>query len=882
MKKKLLILAGFAIFNTCISQSNNTNNQVFGGGNSSSIDFDGIDDHITTSTVLNSTTFSSWTIECWAKSPSAPGSSLGLDGPIYGENAGILWNHSSSNYQGVGMVRDVNGNYFSASFGALLPNTWYHLAVTYDGNALKAYRNGSLITTTSTNSGGMINSASQLFFGRHPNQGYYWQGSIDDARIWSIARTCEEISAGMNNYILSGTGLVASYTFNEGVTNGSNTSLFAVQNSVTLTSDASLTGFALTGASSNFVSSAPFNLPLVCAPSSGLPANSLSFGGTNDLVVVPNTTPFTDYTIECNVLLNSLADQNIIVATNASGTNASASHQIKLVNSHFVHYTYDGNLRTLISTATVNINQWYHVSIFVRAGQAMGINVDGIVDYYPTTVNTPWQLLTEFRFGGSAMGVGDFNGKLDEVRIWDRVLSIPEMQHYSNCEVSFPTSGLRSVFHFNQGIEVANNTGIDSLFAENSSLVGTLVGFTLNGNGSNWDDGGLITTGNTCSNYIAANATSLNFDGVDDFVNFATNPDHELSTGTVEAWIKTNDLSTGYKAIVAKVNAYGIFLRYNSLAVYDWSTSAEIIVGNPINDNQWHHVAFVFKSGVTNGSQLYLDGFAVGSPFTYTIQNQFYPLCIGGNLLASNQNFKGSVDEVRVWNRALCPVEILANKSCNIPSATSGLISAYHFDQGLDAENNVTEYNLINGSGMGSSHGSLQGFTLISSTSNWLADSPFSAATCNSFYTGVIQNGVNLESVVSGGGITYQWYDCGTGNIIPGETNMVYTPTTSGSYRVLLTVSGCSIMSDCITYTSVGLNSIESVKNEMLVYPNPAQDKLTIKAEGKSLKVFNSLGVVVLTSSLTKGKSELQLNDLNAGVYYIVTDLGVTTKFIKQ
>ncbi|MBK6834173.1 MAG: laminin G domain-containing protein [Bacteroidetes bacterium] len=389
MKKQLLILAGLVIFNTCFSQSNHVNNQVLGGGNSSALDFDGVDDKVTTPIIFNSTTYANWTIECWAKSPTGPSSALGFDGPMYGDNAGIIWHHGSGSFQGAGTVQAADLNYFSVSFGTLAPNTWYHLAVTYDGTLLKAYKNGNLMNTTTT-SGGMANGAFPLVIGKHPTQGHHWQGTIDNPRVWTVARTCEQISETMNNVVISETGLLASYTFNEGVTNGSNTSLTAVQNSVTSTSDATLSGFALTGTSSNFVASAPFNLQPVCIveSASGLPANCLSFTAANDVVLVQNTVPLSDYTIECNVLLKDLANQNIIVGTDASGTNVSVSHQIKLVNGQFVHYTYDGNLRTLASTATVNINQWYHVSIFVQANNVMGITVNGITDYYPTAINT--------------------------------------------------------------------------------------------------------------------------------------------------------------------------------------------------------------------------------------------------------------------------------------------------------------------------------------------------------------------------------------------------------------------------------------------------------------------------------------------------------------
>lgn len=882
MKKQLLILAGLAIFNTCFSQTNYSNNQVLGGGNNSAIDFDGVDDKITTPIIFNSTFYANWTIECWAKSPSAPGGSLGYDGPMYADNSGIIWNHGTASFRGAGTVQAANGTYFAASFGTLAPNTWYHLAVTYDGTLLKAYKNGNLITTTTT-TGGMTNGTLPLIMGKHPIQAHYWEGTMDNARVWAAALTCEQISERMNNNVLTETDLISGYTFNEGVTNGSNTSLTAVQNSVTSTSDATLSGFTLTGTSSNFIASAPFNLPPICVTetASGLAANCLSFTGTNDIVVVQNTVPLTDYTIECNVLLKDLNDQNIIVATDANGTFVSTSHQIKLVNGYFYHYMYDGNLRILSSNVSVNINQWYHVSIFVQANNIMGITVNGTTDYYPTAVNTPWQGLTEFRFGGPANGVGDFNGKLDEVRIWDRVLCYNEIQHYSNCEVTFPSIGLRSVFHFNQGVDGADNSAINTLSADNSSLVGALLNFGLNGNSSNWDDAGIILNGNSCGAFTAnCNASALDFDGVDDNITLPTLTTLQFPEGTLEAWIKTSDAGANFRGIVCKEFAYGLFLKDNKLASYNWSAGTWVEHTTLLNDNNWHHVALTFKNGVNGGSQLYLDGVAVGAGFTHTIANHNRYFTIGTNG-TSGQNFNGEIDGVRIWNRSLCASEISNNKDCAIPAGTANLKVQYHFNQGFSNGNNTTVLQLNDSSG-NSIAGNLINFSLLGSSSNFVGSSTLSAQACSSLITDITESNGVLSSVVTGGGNTYQWTNC-AGTPITSETGVSYTPSVNDGYMVNISNNGCTTPSECYTINSVGISENEKEVNTMItVYPNPAKDKLNVKAEGQNLKVFNSLGVVVLTASLSKNEVELQVNELSSGVYHIVTDLGAYTKFIKQ
>jgi hypothetical protein len=132
---------------------------------------------------------------------------------------------------------------------------------------------------------------------------------------------------------------------------------------------------------------------------------------------------------------------------------------------------------------------------------------------------------------------------------------------------------------------------------------------------------------------------------------------YNLTTGTIEAWINTANAGSSYRGIVTKALAYGLFLRDNMLVAYDW-TAGEINTGITLNDSKWHHVALSFAANVTNGSQIYLDGVAVGPAFTYKINDNTLDATIGGASNETTQNFNGIIDEVRIWNEARTAAQI--------------------------------------------------------------------------------------------------------------------------------------------------------------------------------------------------------------------------------
>ena len=105
--------------------------------------------------------------------------------------------------------------------------------------------------------------------------------------------------------------------------------------------------------------------------------------------------------------------------------------------------------------------------------------------------------------------------------------------------------------------------------------------------------------------------------------------------------------------------------------------------------------------------------------------------------------------------------------------------------------------------------------------------------------------------------------------IVPCETKTAYESTYG--WR-----NFSNIVEDC------GNTGIEGIvtENSIEVYPNPAKEKLTIKAENE-ISIFNNKGQIVKVIKNIKGTKEIDISDLQSGIYYIKTG-DVTKKLIVE
>lgn len=99
----------------------------------------------------------------------------------------------------------------STATGVLKSGKWQHVAVVVDGNRLKIYVDGKECASLANNQQVGIGGFGDLIFG---NNGNFMNGHMDELRIWSVARTAQQIAENMNaSFVLPQyqSGLLAYY-----------------------------------------------------------------------------------------------------------------------------------------------------------------------------------------------------------------------------------------------------------------------------------------------------------------------------------------------------------------------------------------------------------------------------------------------------------------------------------------------------------------------------------------------------------------------------------------------------------------------------------------------------------------------------------------------
>ncbi|HXC06416.1 MAG TPA: LamG domain-containing protein, partial [Bacteroidia bacterium] len=145
-------------------------------------------------------------------------------------------------------------------------NVWTHVAVTYDGpsSTLTLYNNGVAVASNNSVSGYITED---ILMGQYQNSNYF-QGNMDEVRIWNYARTQTQIQGNMNqglNYQPQ-SGLLAYYKMNDAIPNANNTAINTLLDASGNNNTGLLYNFVMNGTSSNFVGD--YQMPLITGNSS--------------------------------------------------------------------------------------------------------------------------------------------------------------------------------------------------------------------------------------------------------------------------------------------------------------------------------------------------------------------------------------------------------------------------------------------------------------------------------------------------------------------------------------------------------------------------------------------------------------------------------------
>ena len=123
------------------------------------------------------------------------------------------------NYKVEGRLRISVNDYFTVVTdpNSISPETWYHLALVYDGTNLIVYINGTEAGSTGA-SGQITNEFVPLYVGRLVFQttNFDLDGQADEVGLWNVALTAEQIQDYMYADLTGEGGLVGYWNFNEG------------------------------------------------------------------------------------------------------------------------------------------------------------------------------------------------------------------------------------------------------------------------------------------------------------------------------------------------------------------------------------------------------------------------------------------------------------------------------------------------------------------------------------------------------------------------------------------------------------------------------------------------------------------------------------------
>lgn len=314
----------------------------------------------------------------------------------------------------------------------------------------------------------------------------------------------------------------------------------------------------------------------------------------------------------------------------------------------------------VISTNAVPVNAWTHVAATYDGG-TLKVYLNGVLDGEGVYTNGIFRGTNALGIGGTIGGatgttiVSPFMGLIDEPSLYARALGDSEIQ-------------------------AIYNAGAAGKYNPNCMTAPTNILAWWPGDGNGYDLAGTNFATLSGATYTSAVVgQGFNFDGVNDGVTAAGDPRLNLGATddvTIETWIKPLTTSTTYgvTSIAGKryspniysAVGYELFLAYGvpGFQIANASGVATFNASGDLRDGGYHHLAVTMDRGSTTGGHIYVDGVSILT---------FNPTVLSGSLSNAapfrigvhptpgfNGWYKGVIDEVSVYGRALTSTEITA------------------------------------------------------------------------------------------------------------------------------------------------------------------------------------------------------------------------------
>jgi hypothetical protein len=574
------------------------------------------------------------------------------------------------------------GNFFNTINNPGDYNRWIHLALVYDpnqANEMSMYKNGVLQGSVNHVPGGniVINSSKPIGIGNHATgQGDRpFDGAIDDLRVYQRVLSASEISE-----IYSTTSTIRTQV----VPNGLVGHWRLDETSGTTAFDSSGNG-----------NDATLNvMTLPAASDSGVILNSFTFtNGDSTIVTAPSSENFnfgTGVDFSLSAWVKTTDSDSFIIAKFNSGIQP--GYVLELNGSGEIQAMIrDGEPLVLCSGPVVNDGEWHHVAASYTRVSDVIVYVDG-EEVASCDISSVGNIdnTENLRFGRRSAGGSTklFDGNVDDIRIYDRALDEDEIR-----EIYEARDGIRYNESF-RSPEYFDGNKFVPMRPDFPDVTDGLVGhwkldettgttaFDSSGNGND----GYLEFGMDATNDSVAGARSraLEFDGIDDRINASDVSLFDLSATphTFSLWFKTSG---------PQIDAYPRFLeRYNfgtshegyRLGFFNTAGTIQALFGSAgvgdgyslistgtFDDGSWHHLVVVADGSTAT---MYVNRIVEATDPYDNLADHSQILEFGGQ--NTGNSFRGVLDDIRIYNRALSVSEIQTLYTMGAPvGATTAL-----------------------------------------------------------------------------------------------------------------------------------------------------------------------------------------------------------------
>lgn len=401
-------------------------------------------------------------------------------------------------------------------------------------------------------------------------------------------------------------------------------------------------------------------------------------GNSTSYIAVPNSTSIDitgSFSIEVWINPSALsgASKGIISKGGLLGTSLRIA--VRLGTDGRLSFITNGTPRLFSRVSKpLSINNWTHLAAtYNSSANAFKFYLNGQLDTSSTVAGAAPTSNTDSLYLGISGASTPFTGQLDEVRLWNKELSITEVGTFYRTSMA-EISG------------VYNGLVMSMTFQDENSLGSDFNTRDISGNGNNGNARNVTAIDQSNNPYSTIhNNESVLLNGSNSYLTGKDTSTLDASTAvTVECWVyPTSNSACSYVSKGAATRVY--FLGWDGTKVIAKINNTTINVGSAVVPlNQWSHLALVYSnSGAYN---LFLNGKGQFAGFSAlgNITNSADSLYIGGGS-GSLTEMSGFIDEVRITkNYSKTNYEVLTSMYNSVDAGNDPDVSLTNIAYNLD------------------------------------------------------------------------------------------------------------------------------------------------------------------------------------------------------